>query len=252
MQEYLDCAGMTGRLTELLFYEEIPIHWLPLLQVTRPPRKSPWLISRLIRQAAYHQLRTQGLLQCNDIIEMIRRGERVVEDTVPIEDVEINLAGADREAMAHELFSCAIEILLQSVSTEEKKILPIFAGMYVRLRQPTTPSGSGVLTPTIQYITLQYQSIIYSLIIYLQARDPRSTETPEFSALWDLTAFKSAMETTQSPLWTNIISQMDPTLQIQWRSTCSSSTKKPSPRWPLPQDKNNPFMVLSSIPLQED
>jgi len=250
VQEYLDCAGISGRLTELFFYDGVPVHWLPLFPVTSPPRKSPWLISRPIRQAAYYHLRMRELLRYDTVIEMIRRGPRMVEDTVPIEDMEIDISGKDQEEVTDEVFSCAMEILLQSVSDEEKKILPKFAVMYSQLRQPGKSFSSGVLSPTAQYVSSQYQSIVYSLMIYLQARDPKST-TPEFSSLWDLSVFKSTTATKLAAQWTTLTSHLEPVTQPPQHHP-SPPPPKPPPRQHSPQDKNNRFSILATTPLQEE
>lgn len=250
-------ASMVGRLTELFFYDDTPVHWLPLFPLTNPPRKSPWLVSRTVRQAAYYELRKQGLIKGDWVIEMIRRGQRMVEEAVPIEDIEVNL----KDTNTRGVFLYAMEILMEISSREEIKVLPVFAGMFSLMTQAKISSVHVVLTPIVQYLTHQYQSMVYSLIIYLQSRFPSVEDIPEFSALLDLPRFKVALTLPpagREASWTAVLNEMNPTVQALWRTSnppakphqkkqrksTTVQEKETSPHI----DEANPFSIFSSIP----
>lgn len=250
--KYMDRGDIPGRLTELFFYEGVPIHWLPQFPITNPPRKSPWLISRPIRQSAYYQLREHGAIKGDCVTEIIRRAERMAEDTVPIEDVEINL----RDTSAQSVFIYAMQLLLEFSSNEEMKLLPAFAEMFHSMGSKMTPVHI-ILPPAAHYLILQYQSIIYSLIIYLHSRSAAVNSIPQFSTLWDLTRFKLALTSNPSmkeKAWMGILDQMDSDLRDLWNvnSLQSKSQKKKAKLKRLNEEKapgyidQNRFSVLLS------
>ena len=245
--EYMNRADMIGRMTEMFEYDEIPVHWLPLFPITNPPRKSPWLVSRSIRQAAYYRLHDHGLIRGEYVIEMIRRGERMVEDATPIEKVPVKLHGTSKNA----LFVYAMEVLLEHTSKEEMRLLPTFAEMISLIGSKISPVHV-VIPPSTYYLTFIYQSIIYSLIIYLQSSLLLAESVPEFSSLWDLSLFKVALTASPSrkeSAWTEILSQMDRRSQAIWQSTSKSTKKKAKLEVSATEvfnqvDNGNPFSTL--------
>jgi hypothetical protein len=252
--EKISLAELPGRLTELFFYDGVPIHWLPLFPVTNPPRQSPWLFSQQIRQAAYYQLRQRGLIKGDWVIEMVRRGERMVKEAVPIQDIEITLS----DSTAETIFIYGMQMLLQISSKEEMRFLPAFAEMFASINSRISPVHV-ILPPSAQYLILQYQSIIYSLIILLQSRFLSAGEIPEFSGLWDLTRFKVALSVSPSireGAWARILSQMDSESKALWNVNDiptkahkkKAKEKKASAKDEnsITVDKNNPFSVLST------
>jgi predicted nucleic acid-binding protein len=239
-----------GRMTELLFAAEMPTFWLPMFPVTNPPRKTPWVISRSIRQAAYSALRKRGLVQGDTVIEMVQRGQRVTADRVSIEATEVVWTQRDAE----EMFIVAMHILLENVPDEELQYLAYFAGMYALLQQPTVELSYSVVPPRCQYVALQYQSIIYSLIILLQAQFPYS-DIPDFASLWDLPRFKTAISApvpAGKDIWMQITSTMDPQIQNLWnpQDPLNKKPKKTSPPTPKTEsnDSGNPFSLLYCPP----
>ena len=252
MGAVLDGGVLTGRLTELFFSDEIPTFWLPLVPTSNPPRRTPWAISRFIRQSAYSELRNRGFINGDVVVEMVQRGQRVAEERVPIEDAT-QYIDMDNEL----IFITAITILFENVSDDEFQYLQHFAGMFFLLQRELTSSSSAHVSPALQYIVLQYQTIIYSLLILLQCRFPTSTEIPEFISFWDFPHFTTAMthETDEGKaLWNNIVGQLAPALQARYTAQMSSSQlntkkiKKKKPKnvvLPTSNDSSNPFSVLA-------
>jgi hypothetical protein len=252
MGAVLDGGVLTGRLTELFFSDEIPTFWLPLVPTSNPPRRTPWAISRFIRQSAYSELRNRGFISGDVVVEMVQRGQRVAEERVPIEDV-MEYIDMDNEL----IFITAITILFENVSDDEFQYLQHFAGMFILLQQESTSPSSAHVPPALQYIVLQYQTIIYSLLILLQCRFPTSSDIPEFVSFWDFPHFTTAMthETDEGKtLWNNIVGQLSPAIQARHTAQMSSSQvttkkfKKKKPKnvvLPTPNDPSNPFSVLA-------
>jgi XPG domain containing len=252
MGAVLDGGILTGRLTELFFSDEIPTFWLPLMPTSNPPRRTPWAISRFIRQSAYSELRNRGFISGDVVVEMVQRGQRVAEEQVPIEDV-MEYIDMDNEL----IFITAITILFENVSDDEFQYLQHFAGMFVLLQQQSTSSSSAHVPAAVQYIILQYQTIIYSLLILLQCRFPTSSDIPEFVSFWDFPHFTTAMthETDEGKaLWNVVVGQLNPALQARYSAQMSSSQlnakkiKKKRPKnvvLPTPNDPSNPFSVLA-------
>ena len=224
IQEVLDCGVLFGRLTELFFSEE-PTMWLPLLPLSSPPRRTPWEISRPIRQRAYYELRKGGFIQGDAVMEIIQRGQRVAKERVSIENEDVVSICPDKE----QVFVTAMTILLDNVSEVELDFLPHFVGMFVLLQEsPPQLSFADVPAP-LQYITLQYQTIIYSLIMVLQAQSPLSTAIPEFATLWDLPRFRMAVTKTVKEgkfLWLKITTQRDSSIQDLYNTDPSSRRRK--------------------------
>jgi len=253
MRIVLDGGVLGGRLTELFFSHETPTFWLPLLPMSKPPRRTPWDISRFIRQSAYNELRKQGFISGDEVIEMVQRGQRVAEERVPIEDV-MEYIDMDNEV----IFITAITILFGMVSDDEFQYLSSFAGMFVLLQQELTSSSSAHIPPALQYIILQYQTIIFSLLILLQCRFPTSPEIPEFVSFWDFPHFTTAMtQETEGgkALWNDIMGQLDLALQGRYAAEMSLSqlnpkkvkkTKTKKIVSQTPDDPSNPFSVLSA------
>jgi hypothetical protein len=252
--QYFESGVLPGRVTELFCGDERPTFWLPLLPITTPLRKDPWPISRYIRQAAYSQFQRKGLLHGDTVIEMIRRGERIVPEPVDIAERDIHISN-DRESV----FITAMKLLVENVTDEDLRYLPFFVGMYILLGQPSSPSAFTVMSPALQYVTIQYQSIIYSLIILLQSKYPISIEVPAFACLWDSGRFKTAMTQTNSAkgdnTWSKITEGMGqgyPLISDRTSSSDQRSAKKAKkskstvPTGSDPQrNSSNPFSVLS-------
>lgn len=217
----LDGGGLSGRLTELFFSAETPTYWLPLMPTSNPPRRTPWAISRFIRQSAYTELQKREFIRGDVVIEMVQRGQRIAEETVPVQDV-MEYIELDNEL----IFITAITILFEQVSDDDFHYLEYFAGMFLLLQQQVPSLTAGHIPPTLQYITSQYQTIIYSLLILLQSRFPTSTSIPEFVTFWDLPHFTTAM-TTESDraktLWNTVIGQLEPSLKARYHTQTSSS-----------------------------
>ena len=228
IREMLNAGVLSGRVTELFFENEAPTYWLPLLPTSNPPRRTAWVISRPIRQAAYYQLRKRGWIRSDFVIEMVQRGQRVAEERVPIEELDDVCVVEDRE----QIFVTAIRILLRNVPEKNFRYLLCFAGMFVLLQQSNPRTRSASMPPELEYITQQYQTIIYSLIILRQTQSPFSTDIPEFVSLWDLPRFKIAMAAPigeGTELWRRITANLDPALQNLCGSE-SSTTASHSPK----------------------
>jgi hypothetical protein len=250
--EYMESGRLFGRMSELLFSDEVPRFWLPFFPVSNPPRKTPWEISRSIRQEAYRQLVERGLLQGDTVIEMVHRGQRIAEDRVEIKGTQVTWHQKDRG----EVFVVAIHILLENVSDDELEYLPYFAGMFALLQRSSVELSSAIVSPRLQYIAMQYQSIVYSLIILLQSQYPEF-DNPEFASLWDLPRFKTAISTPVArgkEIWTHITEQMDPEIQNLWdiyitnNKTQSRRTTRRlrTPTLPKTIEPGNPFALLST------
>ena len=225
IQEILDHGVLSGRLTELFFADKTPTMWLPLLPVSNPPRKTAWAISQFIRQSAYWELQKHGVIHGNDVIEIVHRGQRVAEELVSVDDAGAMYVVPERK----QLFIAAMEILLENVSDAEKKYLPTFAGMFVLLQQSSPELRSTTVPAPLQYITLQYQAIIYSFTMLLQTQYPSSTEIPEFATLWDLPRFKMALSVNVAEaksLWHKITESKPPNVQ----NLFDINTTSPAPR----------------------
>jgi hypothetical protein len=256
-QDYFDSGNVSGRVTELLCGDDEPTHWLPLLPISNPPRKDPWIISRPIRQAAYCALQRRGLLRGTNVVEMVRRGQRIVKEIVDIEDTDLKI-GVDRE----DVFITAMRILVENTSDDEMRFLPMFCGMFSLLNQSCTPLSSAVIPPPLHYLALQYQSIIYSLIILLQCRSPTSADIPEFASLWDLPRFKTALSTKTEvrDIWIKVITEeMKPSFRNLWDTPNSAASIAKAKRKQPPSteskdaittktlfDAGNPFSILSA------
>jgi len=258
-QGYFDAGVLPGRVTELFCADEMPTFWLPLLPITNPPRKDPWPISQHIRQTAYFEFQRKGILRGETVLEMIRRGERMVPEPVTITETNITVRN-DREV----IFITAMKLLIQNVADEDLRFLRYFVEMYILLGQPVLSSSSScsaVLSPTLQYVTIQYQSIIYSLIILLQSKSPTSVDIPAFASLWDLGHFKTAITQTVAgaeDIWKSITDGMGPGYELvdttsktslRERSSAKkakkSNTAAPAARSDPQRICNNPFSVLS-------
>jgi hypothetical protein len=253
-QEYFDSGNVSGRITELLCGVDTPTHWLPLLPISNPPRKDPWIISRSIRQSAYSELQKRGLLRGGNVVEMVRRGQRIIEDVLPIADEKLEIS-MSREGV----FVAAMRILMENVSNDDLKYLPVFAGMFAHLGRSTFASSSAVMPPSLQYVALQYQSLIYSLIILLQCQFPTSPSIPEFTTCWDLSHFKTALNTTSEgrDIWMQVTEGMQLNIQNLWdmRNTRSinnhAKIKYKQPETDIVTteasfDAGNPFSILSA------
>jgi hypothetical protein len=183
---------------------------------------------------------------------MVQRGERVAEERVSIKDV-MEYIDMDNEL----IFITAITILFENVSDNEFQYLQHFAGMFILLQQELTSSSSAHVPTALQYIVLQYQTIIYSLLTLLQCRFPTSTDIPEFVSFWDFPHFTTAKthETDEGKaLWNSIVGQLSPALQARYAAQISSSQlntkkiKKKKPKnvvLPTPNDPSNAFSVLA-------
>ena len=255
-QQYFESAVLPGRITELFCGDGTPTLWLPLLPVTNPPRKDAWTFTRDIRRKAYYEFGKMGLIRGNTVVEMVRRGERTVPEEVEIfeiPDVEIS---NDRE----DIFITAMKILFDSVADEDRRYLSCFVRMFLFLGQPPSPPPFQVLSPSLQYLTTQYQSIIYSLTILLHSIIPIQLETPRFATLWDLGRFRTAMvqeiKGADAKLM-KVIDRMRADIGLPsnfFTSPEEHSRKKArncklaTPTQSLPQrNSNNPFSVLSAI-----
>ena len=252
IQEILDSGVISGRLTELFFADETPTMWLPLLPVSNPPRKTAWGISQSIRQSAYWELQKRGFIRGNDVIEIVHRGQRVAEERVSLDDAGAIYIVPERE----QLFIAAMEILFENVSEAEKRYLPTFAGMFSLLRQSSPQLQSTTVPAPLQYIALQYQAIIYSFILLLQAQSPSSTEIPEFASLWDLPRFKTALSANVEEgksVWHKITESKPPNIQNLFNTNPSSSNphkqkiKKSKSRNVTPQTNNDQGNRFSSL-----
>lgn len=227
MRVVLDGAVLSGRLTELFFSTEIPTFWLPLMPTSNPPCRTPWAISRFIRQSAYNELRRRAFISGDVVIEMVQRGKRIAEENVPIEGIM-----EDIDLDSELILITAITILFENISDNEFQYLEYFAGMFVLLQQQLPSSTSVHIHPELQYIVYQYQTIVYSLLILLQSRFPTSTEIPEFVTFWDLPHFTTAMthETDEGKsLWNTILGQLEPSFKARYEAQKPSSqphTKK--------------------------
>ena len=252
--EYFEAGMLPGRVTELFCGEDVPVLWLPLLPITNPPRKDPWPISRHIRQAAYFVLQKKGVIRGNTVTEMIRRGERIVPEMVEISDTDIDVS-TTRESV----FVTAMKVVIENVADEDLRYLPVIVGMYTLLGEPSQPPSFSVVPPTLQYITVQYQSIIYSLIILLQSKFPTSTKIPVIASLYDFGILKTAMTKTITggeELWAKITEGMGPGYQFignklstpeDYFRKKSTRSKSQVPTEQHPQrNSNNPFAVLST------
>lgn len=227
IQEILDCGVLSGRLTELFFTDTIPTFWLPLLPVMNPPRKTPWEISRSIRQFAYYELKNRGFISRDVVVEKVQRGQHVTGEEVPIGEISPAYILDDREAV----FITAMKILADSVSRTEMRLLPCFVGMYILFQQPPPLLLSAYVSPAEKYLILQYQTIIYSLLILLQAQSPTSGAIPEFATLWDLPRFKTAVSTEvkgTKDFWQKIYPQHYPIESLS-KSTFTQSRPRNEP-----------------------
>jgi hypothetical protein len=255
-QDYFESGNVSGRTTELLSGGDEPTHWLPLLPVSNPPRKDPWIVSRSIRQTAYYTLQRRGLLHGANVIEMVRRGQRIVQEIVSIEDTGLKTK-MDRE----DVFITAMRILIENTSDDEMRSLPLFCGMFSLLGQSCTRLSSAAIPPPLHYLALQYQSLIYSLIILLQCQSPTSADIPEFASLWDLPHFKTALSTKTEwrDIWIKVTEEMQPSLQNLWDTrNCAPSSAKTKHKQPKSTeskdaittkttfDAGNPFSILSA------
>ena len=256
MQKILGSGVLFGRLTELFFSDDVPTFWLPLMPTCDPPRRTPWEISRFIRQAAYYDLRERGFIKGDVVVEMVQCGQRVARERVLAENVMEDI-DMDKE----QIFVTAITILFENVSDNDCQYLPYFAGMFVLIQQELTSFSQAQLPPAIHYIALQYQTIIYSLLILLQCRFPTSLDIPEFVQFWDFLHFTTAIthETSDGKeLWNRIIEQLDPSLQERYNAQASASqtsTKKAKKAKKLkssktisqfPSDPSNRFSSLAT------
>ena len=243
IQENMDCGIYFGRLTELFFSgSEDVTFWLPFLPITNPPRRSPWLISRPIRQQAYYELREKGYISGSQVVEIVQRGNGVVGETVPIERTSI---AALERMTREEVFTATMTILLENLLEQELVYLPYFASMFLLLGSPNVELCSAQLPATMQYLILQYQTILYSFVILLQTRQPSSTTIPEFSTLWDLPRLNTAMVKDVSggkELWEKITQNMDPEFRRSWDITKTYQRKS---------KKNKPAKKVKALDLQQ-
>lgn len=252
--EYFESGILPGRVTELFCGDDVPSLWLPLLPITNPPRKDPWLLTRYIRLAAYFEFQKEGLVRRDRVIEMIRRGERIVPETVEISKTHVEVA-ADRQSV----FITAMKILIENVADEDLRYLPSLVGMYILLELPSQSPSFTEISPALQYVTVQYQSIIYSLIILLHSKFPTSVEIPAFASLWDLARFKMAMTENiigGEDIWVEITEGMGPGYQLIGNKPSTSyvhsrkKAKKSKSAVPTESDPqrnfNNSFSVLSA------
>jgi len=217
IQETIYSGIYFGRLTELFFSSATErAFWLPFLPTTTPPRRSPWIISRPIRQQTYYELRKRGVISGTEVVEMIQRGNRVVGEIIPIEKADITTS----ESMTREeMFISTMTILLKNVQETELVYLPYFAPMFLLLQSPDIQLSFAEVPAAMQYVILQYQTILYSFTILLQSRQPNSTRIPEFATLWDMTYFKTAMvkEVPEGKeLWNKITRNMDEEVKQLW------------------------------------
>ena len=246
IQEILDGGVPSGRLTELFFADETPTMWLPILPISNPPRKTAWGISQSIRQSAYWELQRRGFINGNHVIEIVHRGQRVAKERVLLSDAGAMSIVPERE----QLFIAAMEILFENVPEAEKKYLPTFAGMFCLLQQFSPQLRSTTVPAPLQYITLQYQAIIYSFIILLQTQSPSSTEIPEFATLWDLPRFKTALSANieeAKTLWHKITKSKPPDMQNLFDANPLRKVKKSKPRNVTPQTTNDQGNRFSSL-----
>lgn len=257
-QEYLESGVLPGRITELFCGDGTPTLWLPLLPVTNPPRRDAWTFTRDIRRKAYYEFGEKGLLRGNKVVEMIRRGERIVAEDVEIFEIHDIDIRNDRE----DIFITAMKILFEYVAEEDRRYLSYFVRMFLLLEQPPSRSSAAVLSPSLQYITTQYQSIIYSLTILLHSIYPPSLEPPRFATLWDLGRFRTAMQVQEmsgaEAMLIKVTDRMGPNFRLQnniftspkQRSRKKAKTSKstiPAPQSDPQRNSNNPFTVLSAV-----
>lgn len=261
IHKILEAGVLSGRLTELFFTEEAPVHWLPLLPTGNPPRRTAWAVSQPIRQVAYHELRRKGLINGDCVIEMVQRGQRIAEEKVNIENPDVTWIIEGREDM----FAIVMKTLLVTASEKEIKFLAYFAGMFFLLEQSRPQLRSATVPNELQYIMLQYQTLIYSLIILQQAQVPLSSDVPEFATLWDLPRFKTALATgieERKELWCKIMGDLDPVLRAHCerdesarpkrriKSTKKSKSAKITSE--VRRDDGNRFSRLEMIATQDD
>jgi hypothetical protein len=227
MGKVLDAGILAGRLTEMLLGDE-KIMWLPLLPVSNPPRKSAWGISQPVRMAAYHELYERGLLQDRTITEMNRRGPRMVEEIVSVENMDAISIGGSRE----DVFMAALNTLLDSdLDESELRTLPILISTFVSLTKSDAPTAVTAIIPSsVQHTCLQYQTLIYSFIVLLQTKTPYSTMIPEFATLWDRstfeTSFSSPLVSEGRELWEILTATRDSAIRDLYNTSSQGRKRK--------------------------
>ena len=248
----LNAGVLTGRVTEMLLGNEQTV-WLPLLPVSNPPRKSAWGISRPIRLAAYRELYQKGFMRSHTVTEMDRRGQSIAKEIVSIEDGDAVYVGDTRE----DVFLVAMNTLLDTLSESDIKTLPCFVSMFISLGQSETlPAVNTMVPSSIQYICLQYQTLIYSFIILLQSQNPCSKTIPEFATLWDgpvfQASFSSPLISEGQRLWEKLTATKGSTIQSlynpsnQTKRRKKRTSKKVDSTSPAIHDRTNRFSILES------
>ncbi|BFZ53369.1 hypothetical protein PYCC9005_000392 [Savitreella phatthalungensis] len=159
-------AALYGRFAELYCGQDI---WLPYIVVDNVSEPSPWLVSGQLRRAAYACLKRKC---SNPPIEWCRRADLVTGRAVKCSQDDAESFG---DLNADNLFIVCMRLLQDHLDKDSRKAMSqaevlAFVIMIESQDQASSNSSDLVLTRRSMSLLSQYQTILWSAIVLLQAR----------------------------------------------------------------------------------